>query len=119
MEQQTQIINWSAFSGLQAELPTKDVHVPEWGGWVRVRTLTAWEREQWERNVETSLAGGTFYASLVALCVIDEAGGRVFVSDEQLAALNRQSGDVVKRLYDACVAHNGIGAAAREAAKKP
>ena len=123
MQEQTkqgaQPLNWAAFAGLQAELPVKDIEVPEWGVTVRIRTLTAWEREQWERGAEASIAGGTFYAGLIALCVVDGAGERVFVTDDQIAVLNRKAGNVVKRLYDECIAHNGIGRAAGEAAKKP
>lgn len=64
------------------DLPTESVEVPEWGGAVRVRTMTGAERDAWEQSVFTgdndnpNLTNGR--ARLVAMCAIDAEGKRLF-----------------------------------------
>lgn len=66
------------------DLETRDVDVPEWGGTVRVKSLTGRERDEFEqstvegkgKNVRQNLTN--FRAKLVALAVVDEDGHRLF-----------------------------------------
>ncbi len=81
------------------DLPREEVHVPEWGGSVFVRTLTAGERDRFEGWI----AGDQFdrfRAKLAALAVCDEAGARVF-TDGDVDALAAKSCKALHRVADA------------------
>jgi hypothetical protein len=86
------------------DLPTERVAVPEWGGDVLVRGLMADERDQFEaetyevrgKNVEVNKRG--MRARLVAKCLVDEAGDRLFTA-EDIAALGRKSAVPLDRLF--------------------
>lgn len=103
------------------DLPHKDVPVPEWGGLVRVRTLTAAERDAFEQ----SLAAGdgdkanlaNIRARLCALCMVDEAGGRLF-TDDDAARLGAKSGQALDRVFAAAQSLNAMGKAAGDAMEK-
>jgi len=100
------------------DLPVEDVHVPEWGGMVRVRGLTGAERDRWEleglrlrgQRLEMNPGLDNFRARLVALCVIDEAGERLF-SDRDVPRLSEKSGAVLDRLFDVARRLSGLTAA--------
>ena len=81
----------------------KDVSVPEWGGVIRVQSMTGKEREDWENSItETDRKGETkintkhIWAKLVMACAVDETGKRLFtegdvpvLADKNVAALTR------------------------------
>ncbi len=103
------------------DLPYTDV--PVWGGIVRVRTMTARERDEYEGSIyETS---GTeikfnrtdFRAKLVAKCAVDESGKRLF-TDADVAALSAKSAKEVSILFDKAQELNGLSKAAQEAIEK-
>ena len=54
-----------------------DVEVPEWGGTVRIRSLSAKQRDTLARKIKSD---GEAEASemMVVMCVVDENGQRVF-----------------------------------------
>ncbi len=95
------------------DLPTEDVDVPEWGGSVRLRTLSGAERDRWEesRIEQRGKSRKTNYqnitASLIALCAVDSEGKRLF-SEAEVHALGRKSAKVLGRLFDACRRLNGL-----------
>lgn len=86
--------------------PTLDVEVPEWGGTVRVRTLSGAERDAFEASIaqqagkskKANLAN--LRARLVAKCVIGEDGKRLF-SDSQAVALGQKSSAALDRVFEA------------------
>lgn len=86
------------------DLVTEDVEVPEWGGTVRVRAISGTERDTFEqtivtrrgKNVQTNLAN--IRAKMVALCVVDEAGQRLF-NDSDVAALGKKSAAALDRVF--------------------
>lgn len=90
------------------DLMVEEVGMPEWGGVVLVRGLTGAERDAFEqsvmrvdgtgkrRKVRTDLAN--FRAKLVAKCVVDEAGRRVF-SDDQVEALGEKNAAALERVF--------------------
>ena len=74
---------------LQAQdLPTEQVHVPEWGGDVLVRALTGAERDRFEQSIVEQRGKSTrmnlqnIRAKLVALTVVDEQGNRIFKDED-------------------------------------
>jgi hypothetical protein len=95
------------------DLKTVDVEVPEWGGTVRLRMLTAKERDAFEAStVETrgnkmkqNLAN--IRARLVSLCIVDESGKRVFESGD-VARLGEKSAAALQRLFNKCNELNGL-----------
>ncbi|KAB8167061.1 hypothetical protein FH609_011710 [Streptomyces sp. 3MP-14] len=109
-----------------ADLAHEDVPVPEWGGTVRVRALTGQERDAWEASMLRLGPNGSVQArstkgvrvGLVARCVVDEAGERLF-TDKDMATLNEKSAAVIERLAAVARRLSGIGKeAAEEAAGK-
>ena len=96
---------------LEAEdLATEPVEVPEWGGWVNVKGLSGVERDAWEESRvdrRAKVKAGearplnlvNFRASLVAQCVVDEGGKRLF-SDKEAIDLGRKSAVAINRVFE-------------------
>lgn len=97
------------------DIPTKDVEVPEWGGSVRMRGLTGSERDAYEsslfqqRGEKRILRTENARARLVAMCIVDEDGERMF-SDAEAKDLGRKSGKVLDRLFDEARKLSGLTA---------
>jgi hypothetical protein len=100
-------------------LPQEVVEVPEWGGAVRVRMLTAAEREAWE--LSNAGKGGArnpgARGRLVAACACRADGELIFKPDNagQIDGLGARP---VERLFDACLRINGLTPDAQEEARK-
>jgi hypothetical protein len=100
------------------DLPTIWIQTSEWGknSGVWVRGMSGSERDQFEMRVSGLDGGGNqvkmnyvnLRASLVASCVVDDDGKRLF-SGDQVEALGRKSGAVLDRLFDAARKASGIG----------
>lgn len=100
-----------------ADSQTETVNVPQWGGEVRVRSLTAAERDEWEeaqlrrqskRGVESvSVRMANSRARLVAFACVDESGGRLF-SDNDVERLGQKSAAALMRVYDVAARLSGI-----------
>jgi len=88
----------------KTDLPKEEVFVPEWGGSVFVRALTAKERVIYEqavitrngKDVETNLEKAI--ALLVALTVVDEDGKRLF-SNKDADELADKNANALSKLY--------------------
>jgi hypothetical protein len=95
------------------DLKTEDVPVPEWGGTVRVRTISAKERDAFEDSLSVGEGKArktnivNLRAKLVGLCCIDEGGARVF-TDADLEALGAKSASVVDRIFSVAQRLNGL-----------
>ena len=93
---------------------TKDVPVPEWGGTVRVRSLSGKERDDFEASLQTRRGGkvkeniSNFRARLVALCVVNENGERLFAGQGDVMALGNKSVAALQRVFNACNELNGF-----------
>jgi hypothetical protein len=95
------------------DLPVEDVSVPEWGGSVRVRGLTARERVEFEAS-NTVMRGDQLVpdvdnavAKLVALCVVDEDGTQVFTRQDA-NALGEKSSAALARVFDVAARLSGM-----------
>lgn len=102
-----------------ADLPRETVNVPEWGGEVLVRGLTARERDMFEQslNVDGKTNIANIRARLCVLCMVDEAGNRLF-SDDDAGALSTKSGAALNRVFEVAQRINGMGKTAAEDAEK-
>lgn len=77
----------------------RDVDVPEWGGTVRVRGLSAAERDSFEASVATTQDLSNLRARLVVLSLVDEEGNRLF-KDSEATLLGQKNGVVINKLFD-------------------
>lgn len=92
------------------DMPRQKVDVPEWGGHVYVRTMTGDERDAYEEWVSRQTGEGGVgvvgvRGRVVALCVVDNAGNRIF-SDADAEKLGKKSSAALQRIFDAIVKLN-------------
>jgi len=89
------------------------VPCPEWGGEVRLRSLTGAERDAYEQSLvqtrgksrEMNLRNAR--AKLVALCAVDENGKRLF-TDADVNALGKKNAKPLDRLFDVARRLSGL-----------
>ena len=89
---------------------TQDVEVPEWGGTVRVATMSAGARDAFDASLTDSEGNQettNFRAKLVAATVVDEDGERVFGS-EDIDALAGHGARAIDRVFDVAARLNGF-----------
>lgn len=86
------------------------VSVPEWGGEVRIRTLSVRERDEFEATIST---GGkkpnlaNVRARLVMRVIVDADGKQVFDLPD-VALLGRKSAKAMERVFEAARKLNGF-----------
>lgn len=108
------------FSILSAsDLKTQDVDVPEWGGTVRIRSLTGTARNAFGLSLlgpdgKPSAAG--YNVKLVAVSVVGEDGQPLFTLDD-VQALGEKSAAALARVAEAADKLNLLTADAVETAK--
>lgn len=88
-----------------------EIEVPEWDGTVRVMSMTAKDRDDFETSMIDKNGKAqkltNFRAKFIAKCVVDEEGSPMFTPAD-LGALGSKSGAVIGRLFDACRSVNGM-----------
>lgn len=85
---------------------TIDVEVPEWGGTVKLRVMTGTERDRFESEfVGGNKSVDMVRAKMVAKCLCDESGERLFTEDE-IPELGDRSAAVLDRLFQQCMKLN-------------
>ncbi len=95
------------------DIRTEEVNVEEWGGSVLVRGLTGAERDAYEATVVTlrgkrrELNLANVRAKLCALCIVDDAGQRLF-SDADIAKLGEKSGAALQRVFKVAQQLSGL-----------
>lgn len=91
----------------------EDVPCPEWGGTVRLRSLTGSERDAYEASIEKQVGNKVvrdvrnFRARLVVLSAINEDGTPLFERNDVVALSNR-SAAALDRLFDVACRLSGI-----------
>lgn len=103
------------------DLPRQTVEVPEWGGVVLVRMMSAGERQDY---IKLALKGGkaelaeiSTEAALVAMTACGDDGKLLFAPAD-IPALTGKSAAAVSRIAKAAAELNQIGTAPRKAAAK-
>lgn len=104
------------------DLPRETVRVPEWGGNVIVRCLTAAERDAYEAALyEAKQQGhGIFHnarAQLVCRACCAEDGSRLFL-DADAETLGRKNAAAVDRLFAVAQRLSGLGGEAEKELEK-
>ncbi|MEC5213318.1 hypothetical protein RCH06_001864 [Polaromonas sp. CG_9.5] len=112
------LLSKSAILGA-SDLKHEDVHVPAWGGTVRVRAMTGQERDEFRAAISTdgAMPMGKFSAALLVATLVDDAGKRLF-SAEDMAALHAKSAKSLDVPAAVAMRLNGLGAGAVEEAVK-
>ena len=107
------------------DIQTAVVHVPEWGGDVNVRGLTALERDRLMAEFFDLEGGGRmkpdkaaeYRVKLAVLCVIDENGERMF-ADNDTELLGKKNPKAIERIADTVARLSGISEEEIEALEK-
>lgn len=92
--------------------PVTVVSVPEWGGEIRLRCISALDRDRWLRRMYDDKGNlknpeKSFQASFLALCIVDDTGARVF-EDDDIDALAGKNAMVLDRLFREAYRLNGL-----------
>lgn len=83
------------------------VACPEWGGDVRLRSISGAARDQYEQSMVEEKGSSrklnllNARAKLIVLCAVDENGRQLFTR-EDIRALGRKNAKPLDRLFDAC-----------------
>ncbi|WP_433225613.1 hypothetical protein [Actinomadura formosensis] len=89
------------------------VTCPEWGGDVRLRSLTGSERDEWENSLvrqvgdKRRLNARNMRAKLIALSAVDEHGAPLF-SSADVIKLGSKNAAPLDRLFEACQRLSGL-----------
>ena len=86
------------------------IEVPEWGGSVYIKTITARERDQFEDTIYRSkkkIDISNVRAHLASLVLIDESGKNLFTADD-VKQLGRKSATAMDRVFSAGCKLNGM-----------
>lgn len=96
-----------------SDLDTERVPVPEWGGEVLVRSMTAADRDEFDQSMVASRGPDesanlrNVRARLVATTVVDAAGKRLF-SEADIEALGAKSAKAMNRIYRVATRLNAL-----------
>lgn len=96
-----------------ADIQFATVVVPEWGGEVKIRSMTGADRdnhEQWmmaQPETDTGRRLDNYRAHLAAISIVGEDGDLMF-TDADVVALGKKSAAALGRVYDAVVSLNAI-----------
>lgn len=102
---------------------TVEVDIPEWGGAVRVRSLTLLEQAKLaDLNTQTAQKGmeervKKAQLQLIIFCVVDENGGQMFSKDD-IDSLAGKNPGAIKRIQDAVLKISAITPEAQGEAEK-
>jgi len=88
------------------DLRTVDVNVPEWGGVIRLQTITARDRQKFHSG-GTKGAMDDFMERFIVACAVDEKGKQLFAG-EDVKALGNKSATALNRVFEAAVELNGM-----------
>jgi len=91
-------------------LPSEELSVPEWGGSVRVRSLTAGERDVFEIEMKDARSHGqvpNVPAALAVKVLTDEAGKRLF-TDADAETLTAYHAKPLDRVFNLAARLSGI-----------
>lgn len=109
----TKLLTRDAILGA-SDIKAEEVSVPEWGGTVRVRGLTAAQRDVFEskaiqmrgKDVNVNMAG--VRAEIASMAIVDESDTPLFTSKD-IKELGTKSGAALDRVFEAAIRLSGIG----------
>lgn len=95
------------------DLETQTIDIPEWGGVVRLKTMTGSERDSYEASLfngdgkKQKMDLRNVRAKLVGRVLIDDNGVRLF-SDSQIAILGNKSAAALDKIFAVAQKMNGF-----------
>lgn len=91
------------------DLKTTEVEVPEWGGSVRVRTMTGAARQEFQEQINTPKGKlpKNMIEALVVATAVDDSGEPLF-SKEDIQALSAKSSIALQKVFEAAADLNGL-----------
>lgn len=101
------------------DVPERDVYVPEWDGWVKVRGLTAKQRDEFEKSIMVGKGRSrevnvlNLRAKLAARTVVGEDGQPLF-AEADVPALSEKSASAIERIVDVALELSGMTEADQE-----
>lgn len=104
------LLDKSAILGAK-DLVSEDVPVPEWGGDVRVRTMTGTERDAFGVAIIDSTGKFDrvgYRAKLLSRCIVGEDGQPLF-TEADIAALGAKSNKAIERVFVVADRLNALG----------
>lgn len=108
-----------------SDIKTEEVPVPEWGGSVAIRQLTALERDAFEQGMVKVRPDGTreadisnMRARLCSYCIVDAVTGDRLFGDAELGELGNKNGTALDRVFIAAQRLNAMGANALKETEK-
>lgn len=92
------------------DIKTKDVDVPEWGGTVRIRTMTGADRMRFQRlsAKQKGKSPDNLFEALLIATVIDDNGDPLFTPAD-IVKLSEKSNVAIQRVFEAAAKLNGLG----------
>ncbi len=91
------------------DLKNDTVEVPEWGGAVKVRSMSGAEAEKYSETVsEEGRSGVANIALLISMCAVDGENKPLFPDEEDLKALAEKDINVLNAVATACMKVNGF-----------
>ncbi len=89
----------------------KQMEIPEWGTVVYLRSWSTSERFRWSEAAkladQSAVASSRALALAAVFSLADASGVRVF-ADNDCEALTHKSGEVLQRILDESLKHNGL-----------
>lgn len=99
------------------DLPLAAVDVPEWGGQIFVRAMSALDRAEVEAYLDENPGRVALRAIVAVVSIRDEHGARLFTVDD-IPALNEKSSTVLDRVFARAASLSGMTSSSREAIRK-
>ncbi|WP_228181993.1 hypothetical protein [Streptomyces anulatus] len=102
----------------------EDVPVPEWGGTVRIASMSGTDRNAYQQQMLVLGDNGRpkgvdltdQYARLLSKCLVDADFRRLYVTEKQVKGLGAKNGAVLERLAVIAKRVSGLGEDSAEAA---
>lgn len=88
------------------DVKVEKVSVPEWGGEVYVKTISGFDRDQFEEGYSDQKMKN-FRSRFLVLTLCDEKGDRLF-TDVEVSELSKKSSLVLNRLFEKSWAMNAF-----------
>jgi len=85
-----------------------DVEVPEWRGFVRIKTMSAKDRQQFQSSISTKgKVADDFMERLIICCLVDDKGKQIF-EQADIKLLSDKSSVAINKIFSAAVELNGM-----------
>lgn len=88
--------------------PMKEIAVPEWGGHVYIRMMSAGERDAFEGAQESNPAPYRDLRARLAVATVCDTDGELLFTPDDVPALTAKSGRALDRIFAAASKHNGL-----------